>query len=101
MWALSEVFGTRNRRWAGGLLLMSIGLATCSDSPVGFMDGGDGAFECDLNQAFLRDGGVGRDGIPALIDPHFVSSLPSDETGYLLDHNRVVGFMIGDQPKVD
>ena len=98
VWALSEVFLTRSRRWAGGLLLMSIGLATCSDSPLGSIDGGDGAFGCDLNQAFLRDGGVGRDGIPALTDPQFVSSLPSDETSYLLDDDRVVGFMIGDQP---
>jgi len=98
VWALSEVFGTRNRRWASGLLLMSIALAACSDSPAGFTDEGGAAFECDLNQAFLRDGGVGRDGIPALPDPHFVSALPSDETGYLFDHNRVVGFVIGDQP---
>jgi hypothetical protein len=95
---LREVFGTRSWRWAGGLLLMWMVLTACSDSPAGFTDNGGVAFECDLNQAFLRDGGVGRDGIPALTDPKFVSSLPSAETSYLSDDNRVVGFMIGDQP---
>lgn len=44
----------------------------------------------DLDPAFLADGGVGRDGIPALTNPPFTT--PDDETtSYLADRSRIIG----------
>lgn len=51
--------------------------------------------ECgDLDPAFLADGGVGRDGIPALTDPLFVPLDDGARTAYLSDESRVIGVEI-------
>lgn len=48
----------------------------------------------DLDPAFLADGGVGRDGIPALTNPPFTT--PDDEaTSYLAGRSRVIGVHMG------
>ena len=52
--------------------------------------------ECGLlDPSFLADGGVGRDGIPALTDPPFVTLEEEDEVLYLDDFDRVIGVEIG------
>ncbi len=48
----------------------------------------------DLNPDLLADGGVGRDGIPALTDPMFFTTEPHDETSYLSDQSRVIGVQV-------
>ena len=48
----------------------------------------------DLNPNLLADGGVGRDGIPALTDPTFFTTEPHDETAYLTDQSRVIGVKV-------
>lgn len=48
--------------------------------------------ECgDLDPAFLADGGVGRDGIPALTNPLFVPLDDAAHTSYLSEESRVIG----------
>ncbi len=73
-------------------------LAACSGAgagnPFGSEDGLDLA-GCDLEARFLRDGGVGRDGIPALTDPAFVGATPEAGNAYLRDGDRVVGIVLG------
>ena len=83
---------TKNLGW---ILVLAGGLASCSDSElVGALPD----LSCgDLDPAFLADGGVGRDGIPALTNPTFVSSLHESATGYLSDSDRVIGVRIGDE----
>ena len=49
----------------------------------------------DLDPAFLADGGVGRDGIPALVNPQFVEATVSEETSYMTDGSRVIGVEVG------
>lgn len=48
--------------------------------------------ECgDLDPAYLADGGVGRDGIPALTNPVFVAIDDEENTAYLSEGSRVIG----------
>ena len=49
----------------------------------------------DLDPGYLADGGVGRDGIPALTDPDFVAIDDGERTGYLSEESRVIGVEIG------
>ena len=44
-----------------------------------------------LDLSYLADGGVGRDGIPALSDPPFISVSPQPDNSYISDEHRVVG----------
>ena len=54
------------------------------------------ALQCgELDPAFLADGGVGRDGIPALTNPLFVEAAESDETSYMTERSRVIGVQVG------
>ncbi len=75
-------------------------LAGCADP--GTMDPSvqpGGPWEiCDLDLAFLRDGGVARDGIPALTDPGFVSAFPQLENAYLDAEDRVIGIVVDGEP---
>lgn len=49
--------------------------------------------DCDLDPRYLVDGGVGRDGIPALTDPVFVPAVPrTDATSYFRDTDRVIAY---------
>ena len=50
---------------------------------------------CTVPRDQFADGGVGKDGIPALTDPPLVSP---DEADYLADTDRVIGFMVEEQP---
>ena len=51
--------------------------------------------ECgDLDPAYLADGGVGRDGIPALTDPLFVPLDDEAQTTYLSEESRVIGVLV-------
>ena len=51
---------------------------------------------CDLDPAYLADGGVGRDGIPALSDPLLVPSAPVvPENAYARDTDRVIAARVG------
>lgn len=73
-----------------GFLMASLG---CSDG-VGPTPRGD--LSCgDLDLAFLADGRVGRDGIPALTDPVFVDAQVGASTSYLDDDSRVIGVFLG------
>lgn len=48
-----------------------------------------------LDPVFLADGGVGRDGIPALTDPGFVTHEDTAMFLYLADFDRVIGVEVG------
>ena len=50
---------------------------------------------CTVSLDQFADGGVGKDGIPALTDPPLVGP---DEVAYLADTDRVIGFMVEGQP---
>ncbi|MEM6646866.1 MAG: DUF3179 domain-containing protein [Bacteroidota bacterium] len=50
--------------------------------------------ECTIDERLFRDGGVGKDGIPALTNPEFVA--PASAT-YLEGNNRVIGIVIDGQ----
>jgi len=67
-------------------------LACSNDGPTGV--GFD--LDCIVDSAEFQDGGVGRDQIPALIDPEFVFA---DDPGadYLRPLDRVLGFVRGDE----
>jgi len=44
----------------------------------------------------VKDGGPGKDGIPALAEPEFISA---DAAGYLRDDELVIGFVDGDEAR--
>ena len=48
----------------------------------------------DLNPVYLADGGVGRDGIPALTDPPFVPVEDEVATTYMSGDSRVIGVFL-------
>lgn len=83
----------RHTRSLGLILALAGGLAACSDSEV---VGIRPDLSCGtLDPAFLADGGVGRDGIPALTDPAFASAEDESAAGYLSGANRVIGVRVG------
>lgn len=52
--------------------------------------------ECGvLDPTFLADGGVGRDGIPALTDPLFSTLEEEEMILYITDFDRVIGVEVG------
>ena len=51
----------------------------------------DGEWSIPVSE--VRDGGPGKDGIPALADPEFIGI---DEATYLKEHDLVIGFAKGD-----
>ncbi len=70
-------------------------LAGC-DSTIDDEGGGGLTLDeaCSLDVEQFRDGGVGKDGIPALTNPTFASA-PS--ATYLSDDSRVIGLVAGDR----
>ena len=51
---------------------------------------------CDLDPDYLSDGGVGRDGIPALSDPVLVPISPEvPANSFVRDHDRVIAVQVG------
>ena len=79
----------------GWVLTLTGTLAACSTSEL--VGTGPDLTCGGLDPAFLADGGVGRDGIPALTNPAFVSSEHESATGYLTDSDRVIGVRVGDE----
>lgn len=81
-----------------GLLL--VGLSACGGGDgdgTGIVDTPDTAdVQCTINVNELLETGVGRDNIPALIDPKFVSA-GHPEADYLLPLDKVIGFLVGDR----
>ena len=57
-----------------------------------------GPLTCDLADEFLVSGGVGRDGIPTLENPEFISADPSIGNAYLNESDRVVGVVLDGEP---
>jgi hypothetical protein len=80
-------------RRAAVAVALAVQTAACQgDVRVGFVPED---LECgDLNPLFLADGGVGRDGIPALTNPAFVPIENEDETNYLSGESRVIGVFV-------
>lgn len=59
-------------------------------------NGGDVFENCLLSNENLFDGGVSKDGIPALTDPPLVGP-DAEEASYLADTSRVIGLLVGDK----
>ncbi len=54
--------------------------------------------DCDLDPAWLSDGGVGRDGIPALTDPPLVPISPTTPANaFVRDGDRVIVVRLGSE----
>lgn len=68
-------------------------VAACGDDGIGPATKADDDLVCDLDAAYLADGGVGRDGIPALTDPTFLPAEPRvDATSYFKPTDRVLAY---------
>jgi len=82
----------------GAVLLTGVtfGLAAC-DVTSGIDNSNDDGFDvsCSLDESRLVDGGVGRDGIPALDNPALVAA---SEASYLADTDRVIGVLVDGEP---
>ena len=70
----------------------------CSDGSVGVTEPDDSEVTCNIPTGFIHDVGFGRSGIPTLQNPEFVSGEPSPQNAYLLDDDRVLGFLLDGQP---
>jgi hypothetical protein len=76
-------------------------LASCNDASPTFDEGQPGNIAdspqqgCTISLAEVSDGGVGRDGIPALTDPDLVRA---DDSGasYVSSGSRVIGIRVGE-----
>lgn len=87
---LSTAAGVR----LAALAALGVAAACSSTGPAGPADDARNLSCGDLDPAFLADGGVGRDGIPALTNPAFTT--PDDEaTSYLAGRSRVIGVNMG------
>lgn len=73
------------RRIGRGLALSGLLLAACSNDT-----GPEGGIQCSIPAGEIIDGGVSRDGIPALTSPTVISA---SEATYLLPNDRVLGFV--------
>ncbi len=82
-------------RWLPALASIAWGALACSTSDL--VDTLPDLSCGDLDPVFLADGGVGRDGIPALTDPTFVPVETNPAIEYLSDFDRVIGIRIGDE----
>ncbi|NNF28519.1 MAG: DUF3179 domain-containing protein [Gemmatimonadetes bacterium] len=73
-------------------------VGACSDpsSPPGAGSGLE-ALGCDLDLAYMADGGVDRDGVPSLTNPLLTSPESPEGLGYLEPSDRVVGVVLGGQ----
>lgn len=89
----------RNRRSAPALAALGLAvLASCTDELT--VDGSQPPplnLTCTVDLAFVADGGVGRDGIPALTNPPMVEAGDA-ALGYLLPTDRIIGLVLDGQP---
>ena len=53
--------------------------------------------ECTLTPAYVQDGGIGLDGLPAISGPDFVGAEPEGLNEYVQDQDRVLGVVVGGQ----
>lgn len=77
------------------LLSLSTLLGGCGDDQVtDAIDSGpdDSNSQCNIPASSFADGGVGKDGIPALTDPTFTP--PAQADNYLDEFSRVIGLLI-------
>lgn len=75
-----------------GALVLAAAWSACGE-PAGpeVRFGPNPQLVCELDERWLADGQVGRDGIPALSDPLFLPAEPRvDETSYFLPSDRVI-----------
>ncbi len=82
------------RRWSAVLLcgVLMLSLPACDSANAVDIPGNESA--CTIDASLLADGGVGKDGIPALTDPEFVSA---SEVNFLNGTNRVIGLVVDGQ----
>ena len=80
----------------GILVAITVLLIACDSSPSS-RSGGSVFENCLPDNENLVDGGVPKDGIPALTDPSLVGP-EADEASYLADTSRVIGLLGGDAP---
>lgn len=73
-------------RWVAVVVLAGTLIACDTDDGVVGDTG-----ECSVDAGLFRDGGVGKDGIPALTDPPFIAA---EEVTYLEPSNRVIGVIM-------
>ena len=76
-------------------LVLLLSCDSGNDEETVFYEGPLNSVACSIPQEEIRDGGVGQDIIPALTDP---SMFTADEATYLVDEDRVLGFIIDGQP---
>ena len=79
------------------LSLLLVGLVACDTGGAETVTGGADPRQqtCIIALNQFADGGVGKDGIPALTNPPLVGP---DEAVYLADTDRVIGFLVDGQP---
>lgn len=88
----NTVVGRLGSWYPRALLIVSIGLAACSsDGPGGTASA---STSCSIPRELIRDGGPGKDGIPALSNPELVQ-VGGAGLEYLRDSDRVIGLTIG------
>ena len=82
-------------RWAG-LFAVAVLLLACDSTPSA-RSGNSGFENCLPDNDNLVDGGVPKDGIPALTNPSLVGP-EANEASYLADTSRVIGLLGGAAP---
>jgi hypothetical protein len=81
------------------LLLCAVVVSgACADGSSEATGPDESEVTCNIPTGFIHDVGFGRSGIPTLQNPEFVSGEPSPQTAYLLDNDRVLGFLMDGQP---
>jgi hypothetical protein len=81
--------------WRPAFALALTALA-CGETSNVLDPGSDPQLSCTISDSEIFDGGPGKDGIPALTNPTFVvPGAPGTE--YLLDEDRVIGLVVGNQ----
>ena len=80
-----------NRLWILGIVVLAVG---CDGQSQGDF-AGFGTDDCNVDASLFADGGVGVDGIPALLNPEIVDSGSID---YLEETSRVIGIVADGQP---
>ena len=88
------------KRAAIVLVFASPCLNACGDTPGEVeLPADPGQLGCNLPVEYMVSSSVGRDGIPSLQDPEFVSAEPSPQNAYLREDDRVLGFFLDGQPR--
>lgn len=81
-------------------LLVGLTITACDSGITGSSGNSDTEFNldnCTIPTGQLVDGGVGKDGIPALTNPPLVDP-GTEQTDYLADTSRVIGLLVDDTP---